>query len=200
MLSRRSGYYAAPAQACMDMWTIPFVETGRPIVTVVHAQAGLSQSLPPVRYDPEAGSANFTCTGATFSYECSLGDKTLELEPGAMVAAPVSPQAEPVRAKGICVQNNGGFRLTFRLWDTAIDVVGNWSQGFNKDSNSCLDADAISTVDNPIVLITNAQGGNKVSFQSVLYSPEAASATFVCSGTTVDYDCVLLGQRRLSLI
>jgi hypothetical protein len=207
LLSRRSTSYAAPGQSCLDMWTILDIEEGHPIVTVMYVEGGISQSLPPVIYGPASGgelvAASFSCSGTTFLPTCALGGVAQIAQPGALVAPPSSPQSLQVRASVICVVNFGGFRMRFRLWDTATGIIGAWSEAFDYSSNVCVNADTLegTSGDNPLVLITSPQGGTDMSFRSVVYDAEASAATFNCHGTTVDYNCQLLGSaRRLQIL
>jgi len=202
LLSRRSPSYAAPGQSCLSMWTILDIEEGHPIVTVVHAQGGIALSLPPVIYRPASGgegaAANFTCSGTTRQPTCALGGAVQIAQPGALVVPPSSPQSILVRAAGFCVMNSGGFRMKFRLWDTATGIVGSWSGEFNRGSTVCANADTLGGISdgNPLVLITSPQGGTDMSFRSVVYDADSSSATFTCQGSTVDYNCELLGTAR----
>jgi hypothetical protein len=202
LLSRRSTSYAAPGQSCLDMWTILDIEEGHPIVTVVYFEGGVSLSLPPVTYSPASGgegnAASYTCSGTTHTPACALGGAAQIAQPGALVVPPSSPQSIPLHANGVCVVNAGAFRMQFRLWDTATGAVGALSNSFDMGSHVCVNADTLggTSAGNPLVLITSPQGGMDMSFRSVVYDAAASSATFTCSGSTVDYNCQLLGSAR----
>lgn len=204
LLSRRSVSYASPGQSCLDLWAIQGIEEGHQIVTVVYAAGGITLSLPPLRYSPAASVeaaavVDFSCKGTTHLFSCALGGSELDAQPGALVASPRSPDAMQVHGKGICVQNSGGFMLRVRLWDTATGAVTAWSDGFQQGGHTCVDAGGLKDVasGNPLVVIASPQGGTPTSFRSVLYDADATtSALFVCSGSTADYDCKILGASR----
>jgi hypothetical protein len=202
LVSRRSISYPTPGQSCLDMWTVQGIDEGHPIVTVVYAAGGTSQSLPPMTYtlasSGEEATASFTCSGSTFLFSCALGGVVQTLQPGPLVVSPSSPQSKLVQASGICVVNSGAFRMKARLWDTSTGVVGAWSEGFNHGDVVCLHADAleIKSGGDPFVLITYTQGGKGMSFRSVAYDSEAELASFACKGSTVVYECQLLGSTR----
>jgi len=208
LLSRRSFSYASPNRRCLDLWWIEGIEEGHPIVPVVYADGGISRSLPAVRYSPtpvdSAAEINFTCKGTTRQLSCALGEEEQHAQPGAHVVSPRSPESLQVSAKGVCVQNSGGFSLRVRLWDTATGAVGSWSESFIMGKNICLDAGGLQDVSSgdPLVLIASPQGGTPMSFRSFLYDADATTNTlFACSGSAADYDCSILGaSRRLQVL
>jgi len=140
----------------------------------------------------------FACQGGTKSFSCSLDGQPADDQPGAMVALAASQKQ--VSAKGVCVQNGGGFRMRVRLWDTATGLLGAWSEGFDKGGNVCVDGDSLGSVakDHPLVLVVSPEGAYPASFRSILYDPDAtSSALFSCSGWTAKYECSIQGARRL---
>jgi len=206
MLSSETPRYYSPGQKCLNVWDLGSIEPGTPVVTIVSKAPGISVSLPPLLYSPASGgegaTANFSCTGASSTFACTLDGEEQQVQPGAIVAPSSSPQQ--LSFKGACVQNVGGFRLRIRLWDTATGRVGQWSQAFNQLGAACVDAWSLPGVasGHPLALIVSPDAAFPASFRTFLYDPNATrSALYVCSGNTAKYDCKIEGAwRRLQVL
>lgn len=189
-----TGAYAAGGQDCRSFGDLPMVEGEHPIVTVVYIEAGATITLTPIIYDPDLDgtSADFTCTGGTGTPQCSTGGAEVRQLPPLNLAVwqPV------VRASEICLTNSGWYRLSFQVWNTALDALSSMSSQFDQSSSRCISADFASEVQegNPLVPIAHVQGGLPQMFHSVLYDATASAASYVCSGATGGWSCKLLGS------
>mmetsp|Transcript_49717 Transcript_49717/g.128989 ORF Transcript_49717/g.128989 Transcript_49717/m.128989 type:complete len:375 (-) Transcript_49717:215-1339(-) len=192
--------YAAGGKECRNISDILMVEGGHPVVTVVYLTAGKTITLSPVIYDPAlsaaAGSHNLTCKGGTGTPSC-----VKYLTDGSQADVPQFPAPDfavwrpAVRASQICLQNSGGYRLRFQVWNTAWNALSPVSDGFDHSRSKCISGDFMSEVQegNPLVPITYVQGGGPLMFHSVIYDVTAAAAIYSCGGGTGTYSCSLIG-------
>jgi hypothetical protein len=194
---RETDGYNLGGRVCADVAKIPQIAAGHPIVPVIHAAAGSRHSLESVVYDPEAGMANITCTGTTGIYSCTLGASETPLKMFPFPQLPV--YSPPIHAKSVCMTNKAGFRMRFELWDTASSDLGIVSEEYNAGGDGdtqCLDGKDIEGIAtrHPLAPVVYPVAGGPLVFKSVLYDPDAAAATFVCTGGTFTYNCKLIGN------
>merc|ERR1740138_981485 len=104
----------------------------------------------------------------------------------------------------VCVENHGGFQLSFALWDTVSNQVSERSDSYASGGWACLDLATLSDFEpgHPVVAVVHADGGitRSVRVPLVLYSVDAggegATASFTCSGSSGAFSCGLAGERR----
>jgi len=191
----QSSFYAMGNEECMEISSIPQVQANDPIVIVVETQGGYPSSFGAVSYDSiGSGVATVECSGATGGYGCSFeGGQALVQVPN---LAEIGAWTEQVYANKICVQNDAWFRLRVKLWDVASDVVGTESEPFDMGGSTCIDGTSLSGIQygHPMAPIMYPQGGTNLVFRTVLYSEEASAATYRCTGSSVNYDCRVVGE------
>merc|ERR1719262_441256 len=128
-------------------------------------------------------------------------------EAGLYMATLPTRDLPPMRAKDVCMQNgrcsdaasmnmahcsddrccDTAFRMQFKLWDTATNTVGQWTDAVDPGDKACLDADTLKDAasGNAIVLITRVlapgvEGGIEAAHQAVIYDDTATPATYMC--------------------
>ncbi|CAK0820904.1 unnamed protein product [Prorocentrum cordatum] len=106
------------------------------------------------------------------------------------------PNGSLLEASRVCFVNNGGFDLRFRLHDCAAHRSTDYSPVYPVDRVQCMDAGAIGGAAVPAGRAVRPgvqvlAGLHELPEPALLYSANASTAGFVCSGSTLRYRCDL---------
>lgn len=182
-VSSQSGAYPIDQSRCMDVeQALPGTKEGDIIRTVSHAIAGIYEILdPPLRYAPNSNSASFECSGSTVKYGCPF-----------VSIAPVD-KSKGAPASKICVINHAGFVMSFEVQKGghSIDATRNYPI----EHTQCIDLGGKASRGDAITTVVHACGGRvNVADQHVEYIENQLVATYECTGTTMNYQCKMLGS------
>ena len=101
----------------------------------------------------------------------------------------------PPPVSRVCVDNNAGFDLHWALKDLNTNIVGPDSGSYPIDQTRCQAIDTVAGVLSNHLIQTTVYADGGVSHDTdsaVFYSPNSTNtATFTCTGTTLDYSCSL---------
>ena len=104
--------------------------------------------------------------------------------------------ATPVLAGKACVQNSGGYALQWWYKDIQTGVEGTHSDNYTAGHMRCMDVNAYGVQEGDLLnIMVHAEAGvTKASDTAIIYNPQAAAATFTCTGSTVNFVCKLNGS------
>lgn len=134
--------------------------------------------------DPNGLSVTYVCKGTTMQYSCEL------------MSLPV---AQHLQAEQVCVQNHGGFAM---FWDANNERTGAWvgkSDTYPNPQSRCMNLSSPQTSVNiqegDIFRVeTQAIAGKRQPADSkVMYARNSRTVTFDCGGSTMQYECKLVG-------
>ncbi|CAK0793040.1 unnamed protein product, partial [Prorocentrum cordatum] len=113
--------------------------------------------------------------------------------------APAPPASDPnlARASEVCVENRGGFRLSFELWDTETNQRMPATAAYAMGGQDCRSLGAMPMIEagHPIVAVVYIEAGATITLSPVIYDPDlnetAGSATLTCRGGTGTPTCLM---------
>jgi len=169
---------------CLDVSSVPNVTDGQIVRLTTDAVAGKRvMPDPPLRYMPGSNVATFQCKGTTLDYKCTLESYT-----------PVTPGSLAEVSK-ICVANDAGFVLRWLAKDLLSGNESASSGNYPIDQTRCMSLSSVPGVkegDQIMASVKAVWGKTKDVSTPVVYKNNSLGATFMCTGTTLDFKCKLV--------
>ena len=113
-----------------------------------------------------------------------------------LVAAVQAGAAVP--ASKVCITNSAGFVLNWYMDDIVTGEKSASTGNYPIDQTQCNDiADMISDVKENDVIFTYVKailGETQTVDSALIYSADAPTITYTCTGTTLDFNCNLNGE------
>merc|ERR1711881_679555 len=125
--------YPIDSVECVDLSKVPKIEDGDIVLAYVSPVLGATYPVKvAIVYDSKAtNSLTFSCAGTTFNYTCSLlGKKLNSVNALSSSVLTDSKSKKAIEASTVCIINNGGYLLKFRLRDLISGDVSKDSSTF----------------------------------------------------------------------
>lgn len=179
-----SGNFPIDQHRCMEVSKLPNVTAGQIVRLSTDAVAGKrALAEPALRYSPSSNVATFECKGTTMDYTCALKSYT-----------PVTP-GQLAEVSKICVANDAGFVLDWVAQNVRTGTASVSSGRYPIDQTRCLDLGSIAGVkegDKVQASVHAILGKTNDVSSPVVYKNNSLGATFMCTGTTLNFKCGLV--------